>query len=174
MDQEYNGGISILTILYFSRWRPIWPPNHTKNISAEKHDRETNFVSINMYWTRNTMVAFSTLAKIYFSRWRPIWPPNHTKSHISAQNHNTNLMLLPILTKIWSGNLMVAFSTLAKIIFQDGGQYGRQITPVSSAVGSVGPQRYEKMCNFMTEMNIKVKLQVILGEIGILKSIKTI
>ena len=38
----------------------------------------------------------------------------------------------------------------------------------------MGPQRYEKMRNFMTEMNIKVKLQVILGEISILKSIKTI
>ena len=78
---------SILTILYFSRWRPIWPPNQTKShISAEKHDRETNFVSINMYsWTRNTMVAFSFLTILYFSRWRPIWLPNQTKSHISAE-----------------------------------------------------------------------------------------
>ena len=33
---------SILTILYFSRWRPIWPPNQTKShISAEKPDRQT-------------------------------------------------------------------------------------------------------------------------------------
>ena len=74
----------------FSRWRPIWPPNHTKSyISAHKHDRETNFVSINMYsWTRNTMVAFSILTILYFSRWRPIWPPNQTKSHISAEKHD--------------------------------------------------------------------------------------
>ena len=34
--------IRVLTILYFSRWRPIWPPNQTKShISAEKHDRQT-------------------------------------------------------------------------------------------------------------------------------------
>ena len=39
-------------------------------------------------WSRNLMVAFSTLAKIYFSRWRPIWPPNHTKSYISAHKHD--------------------------------------------------------------------------------------
>ena len=35
----------------------------------------------------------------------------------------------------------------------------------------MGPQRYEKMHNFMTEMNIKVKLQVILVGIDILKII---
>ena len=35
----------------------------------------------------------------------------------------------------------------------------------------MGLQRYEKMRNFMTEMNIKVKLQVILVGIDILKII---
>ena len=82
--------LSFLIILYFSRWRPIWPPNHTKiYISAHKHDRETNFVSINTYsWTRNAMVAFSILKVLFFSRWRPIWPPNQTKSHISAVKHD--------------------------------------------------------------------------------------
>ena len=76
--------------IYFSRWRPIWPPNHTKTyISAHKHDRETNLVSINMYsWTRNALVAFSILTILYFSRWRPIWPPNQTKCHISAEKHD--------------------------------------------------------------------------------------
>ena len=41
-------------------------------------------------------------------------------------------------------------------------------------MGSVGPQRYEKMRNFMTEINIKVKLQVILVGIDILKIISKI
>ena len=53
--------------------------------------------------------------------------PNHTKSHISAQNHDTNLMLLPILTKESNGRQLLK-KMFAKI-FQDGGQYGRQITP---------------------------------------------
>ena len=46
-----------------------------------------------------------------------------------------------------------------------------QLYLLRSAVGSVGPQRYEKMRNFTTEMNIKVKLQIILVGIDILKII---
>ena len=108
MNQECTGGISILTILYFSRWRPIWPPNHTKcHISAEKHDRETNFLPIYMYsWTRNAIGAFSILTVLYFSRWRPIWPPNQTKCLISAEKHDRETNFLPIYMYSWTRNMI--------------------------------------------------------------------
>ena len=38
---------SILATICFPRWRPLWPPNHNNShISAHKHDRKTNLVSI--------------------------------------------------------------------------------------------------------------------------------
>ena len=81
-------------------------------------------------WTRNPLLAFSILATICFPRWRPIWPPKRLRqvlAYISVTVNNTNLMLLPILTEIWSKNRLVTFLILKELPFQDGDQYGRQI-----------------------------------------------
>ena len=63
-------------------------------------------------WTRNPLLAFSMLATVCFPRWRPIWPPNQPRqvlAYISVTVNNSNLMLLLILTKIWSRNRLVTF-----------------------------------------------------------------
>ena len=111
--------LSILTILYFSRWRPIWPPNHNNShISAHKHDRKTNLVSITMYsWTRNPLLAFSILATFCFPRWRPIWPPNHNNSHISAHKHDRETNLVSITMYLWTRNTLVVLSILTILYF---------------------------------------------------------
>ena len=48
-------------------------------------------------------------------------------TYISVTVNNTNLMLLPILTEIWSKNRLVTFLILKELPFQDGDQCGRQI-----------------------------------------------
>ena len=119
----------ISTTIFFPRWRPIWPPNHNNShISAHKHDRKTNLVSIAMYsWTRNPLLTFSILATICFPRWRPIWPPNHNNSHISAHKHERETNLVSITIFSWTRNPFLALLILTILYFQDGGQYGRQI-----------------------------------------------
>ena len=111
--------LSILKILYFPRWRPIWPQNHNNShISAHKHDRETILVPITMNsWARNTLVTFSILTILYFPRWRPIWPPNHNNSHISAHKHDRETILLSITMNSWARNTLVALSILKILYF---------------------------------------------------------
>ena len=111
--------LSILIILYFPRWRPIWPPNHNNShISAHKHDRETNLVLITMNsWARNTLVALSILTILYFSRWQPIWPPNHNESNISTHKHDRETNLVLITMNSWARNTLVALSILTLLYF---------------------------------------------------------
>ena len=110
---------SIQTILYFPRWRPIWPPNHNNShISAHKHAREPNLVSTTMYsWTRNPLLAFSISTTIWFPRWRPIWPPNHNNSHISAHRHAREPNLVSTTMYSWTRNPLLAFSISTTILF---------------------------------------------------------
>ena len=110
---------SILATICFPRWRPIWLPNHNNShISAHKHDRETNLVSITVSsWTRNPFLALLILTILYFSRWRPIWPPNHNNSHISAHEHDRETNLVSITMYSWTRNPLLAFSILATICF---------------------------------------------------------
>ena len=147
---------SILTILYFSRWRPIWPPNQTKShISAEKHDRETNFVSFNMYsWTRNTMVAFSILTILYFSRWRPIWPPNQTKSHISAEKHDRETNFVSFNMYSWTRNTMVAFSILTILYFLR----WRPIWPPNQTKSHISAEKHDRqtLCSAVKKVTLTV------------------
>ena len=148
---------SILTILYFSRWRPIWPPNQTKShISAEKHDRETNFVSINMYsWTRNTMVASSILTIVYFSRWRPIWPPNQTKSHISAEKHDRETNFVSFNMYSWTRNTMVAFSILTIVYFSR----WRPIWPPNQTKSHISAEKHDRqtLCSAVKKVTLTVR-----------------
>ena len=103
----------ISTTISFPRWRPIWPNHNNSHISAHKHDRETNFVSITMYsWAGNTLVALSILTKLYFSRWRPIWPPNFNNIHISAHKHDRETNLVSNTMNSWARNTLVALSIL--------------------------------------------------------------
>ena len=110
---------SIQTILYFSRWRPIWLPYHNNShISAHKHDRKPNLVSTTMYsWNRNPLLAFSILTILYFSRWQPIWPPYHNNSHFSAHKYDREINLVSITMYSWNRNPLLAFSILATIYF---------------------------------------------------------
>ena len=93
----------------FPRWRPIWPPNHNNgHISTNRHDRETNFVSIALNsWAMNTMVTLSILTILYFSRWWPIWPPNRNDSNISTHKHNRETNLVSITMYSWAKNSLL-------------------------------------------------------------------
>ena len=143
---------SMLIIRYFSRWRPIWPPNSTNShISAQKHDRETNSVLITMYsWTRNLLVASSTLASISFPRWRPIWLPNYANVHISAHKYmrdksRVDYHILYYNIYSWIKIALVTFSTLITRYFSR----WRPMWPPNHTNSQISAQKYDRKTNLV-------------------------